>query len=435
MNINTITVVGANGTMGRNVSAIFAAFGNAKVYMISRSIDKSIVAEEKAYQTVRAESIKSNMIPADYTMLEKCIQDSDLVFESTVENLDIKLDITRRIAACAKPHTIFCTGTSGLSITTLAECFPEAIRQNYMGIHMYNPPYNMILCEMIPTKYNDMVKFNKVKDYLSNVLRRTVVVVKDSPAFLGNRIGFQFINEALQYAELYKFNGGIDFIDAILGPFTGRAMAPLVTANFVGLDVHRAIVDNLYANTNDYAHASFLMPEFAVELVNKGYLGRKTGGGLYKTIFHDNGVKLHHVFDLETRTYRDVIKYSFPFVETMIKSLRVGDYASAFKTLINNHSLEAEICIGFLLRYVIYSLSSADLVADSIQSADDVMAAGFSWCPPLAIIQALFGKETFKQLAMERLDASMLNRIDIDKLLIKADASRYDFRKFVKAKH
>ena len=75
--------------------------------------------------------------------------------------------------------------------------------------------------------------------------------MKDSPAFLGNRIGFQFINEALQYAEKYKFNGGIDYIDAILGPFTGRAMSPLVTANFVGLDVHKAIVDNLYENTRD----------------------------------------------------------------------------------------------------------------------------------------------------------------------------------------
>ena len=325
MNIKTVTVIGANGTMGRNISAIFASFGNAKVYMVSRAIEKSTKAKEKAFQTVRAESIKHNMIPADYSMLEKCINESDLVFESTAENLEIKLEITKKIAEFAKPNTVFCTGSSGLSISKLAECFPEALRKNYMGIHMFNPPYNMTLCEMIPSVYSDMDFFREVQAYISDILRRTVVVVKDSPAFLGNRIGFQFINEALQYAEKYKFNGGIDFIDAILGPFSGRAMAPLVTANFVGLDVHKAIVENIYDNTNDYAHETFIMPRFSLKLISENRLGRKSGGGLYKTVIHDSGIKIHQVYDIETQTYRDVIKYTFPFVETIVKALKIGD--------------------------------------------------------------------------------------------------------------
>ena len=102
----------------------------------------------------------------------------------------------------------------------------------------------------------------ELKEYLSNKLIRTVVEVKDSPAFLGNRIGFQFINEALRYAERFKDNGGIDYIDAILGSFTGRSMAPLTTSNFVGLDVHKAIVDNIYEDTHDHAHETFVLPEF-----------------------------------------------------------------------------------------------------------------------------------------------------------------------------
>lgn len=100
------TVVGANGTMGRNISAIFASFGNAKVYMISRDIKKSEQAKEKVYQSVRAESVKGNMIPADYTMLEECILESDIIFESAAENWDIKSTITASIADVAKKNML-----------------------------------------------------------------------------------------------------------------------------------------------------------------------------------------------------------------------------------------------------------------------------------------------------------------------------------------
>lgn len=160
-----------------------------------------------------------------------------------------------------------------------------------MGIHLYNPPYNMTLCEVIPSRYTDATKLREVKKYLKEVLLRNVVEVKDEPAFMGNRIGFQFINEALQYAEKYQDNGGIDYIDSIIGPFTGRNMAPLLTSDFVGLDVHKAIVDNIYDNTNDYAHDTFKMPEFALQLISENKLGRKSGAGLYQTIKNPDGSK------------------------------------------------------------------------------------------------------------------------------------------------
>lgn len=435
MKINTVTVIGANGTMGRNVSAIFASFGNARVYMVSRSIEKSEIAIDKAYKTVRTESIKKNMIPADYTMLEKCIRDSDLVFESTVEDLCVKLSINRQIAKYADIHTVCCTGTSGLSITTLAECFPETIRKNYMGIHMFNPPYNLTLCEMIPTPYTNRILFNEMMVYAADVLRRTVVEVKDSPAFLGNRIGFQFMNEALQYAAQYKYNGGIDYIDALLGPFTGRTMAPLVTSDFVGLDVHQAIVNNLYTKTNDYANPTFLMPDFAVALINKGNLGRKSGGGLYKTVVHDNGMKLHQVYDIKSESYREVIPYTFPFIERMIESLRIGDYALAYQYLTNTHSQEAEIVVEFLLKYIIYALYTASMVGYHIDAADDVMATGFNWCPPMAMIQALSGIKRVNELIKERISVDITEKIDIEKLLSYAEPSKYDYRKFIKARH
>ena len=432
-NIHVITVIGANGTMGCNVSGIFASFGNAKVYMVSRDIEKSKQAIRNAGKSVRAESIAQNMIPADYSMLEQCVRESDLVFESVAENLEIKIDITNRVAGALREDAVACTGTSGLSITRLAECFDEKRRGNYMGVHMFNPPYNLTLCELIPTKYTNRAVFEEMKKYLSDVLLRTVVEVKDAPAFLGNRIGFQFINEAMQYAQIYKDNGGIDYIDSILGPFTGRAMAPLTTADFVGLDVHKAIVDNVYANTDDYAHKTFQLPAFAEKLIKDGKLGRKTNGGLYKMEITESGVKRMTVYDIATKSYRDKIQYEFPFVNTVSKKLCNGDYADAFSYLIDNQSAEAKICLAFLLRYIVYSLVTADAVGYDIHSADDVMATGFNWCPPLAMIDALSTVTDVKSLITERLDASLLKNVDIDALFEKIEPSRYDYRSYFRS--
>ena len=250
MNIKVVTVIGAGGVMGSNISAIFASFGNAKVYMLD--IEKPVLAVDRAVKSVRAESIRKNLIPTDFSMLEECVKESDLVFESVVERIDIKKDVANKCAIYLKKNAFLCTGTSGLSITEIANSLPEDLRSRYFGVHFFNPPYNMPLCELIKTDYSSKEDVDELKDYLTSVLFRTVVVCKDKPAFLANRIGFQFINRALQLAEENKDSGGLDYIDAIFGAFTGRLMAPCNTADFVGLDVHKAIVDNLLKNTNDY---------------------------------------------------------------------------------------------------------------------------------------------------------------------------------------
>lgn len=430
--LKIVTVVGSTGTMGANVAGIFASFGNAKVYCVARDIEKVKKTIPRIVKSVRADSIATNLIPADFSMLEDCISKSDLVFESTAENLAVKKDVHSRIANALQSHAIACTGTSGLSITELAECYPEILRCHFFGVHFFNPPYNMPLCEFTPTKYSDMIIADKLKAYLKGTLFRTVVEVKDSPAFLGNRIGFQFINEALQYAEKYKDNGGIDYIDALLGSFTGRSMAPLVTSDFVGLDVHKAIVDNVYENTNDYARDTFILPDFVKKLVEEKKLGRKTGMGLYKLVKYDNGLKRNTVFDINTGLYRDVIPYVFPFADKMKKYIAEGDYDKAFERLVNNHSQEAEICLSFLLKYIVYSLYATEEVGYTIKAADDVMATGFNWCPPLAMYQALSTVADVPTLITERLP-EICEKVDIDKLLADVRPSKYDYRLYFKS--
>ncbi|WP_373117250.1 3-hydroxyacyl-CoA dehydrogenase family protein [Holdemania massiliensis] len=434
MTIQTITVIGANGTMGRNISGIFASFGSTKVYMVARNLEKAEAAKAKAALSVKAGSVANRLVAADYSMLETCVSESDLIFEAVFEDINIKKEVAQRVSKAMKPDAIACSGTSGLSITTLAEQYPEHLRSRFFGVHMFNPPYSLNLCELTPTQYSNMELCDELEEYLSKVLYRTVVKVKDSPAFLGNRIGFQFINEVMQYAEKYKYSGGIDYMDAILGCFSGRSMAPLVTADFVGLDIHKAIIDNLYENTVDYAHETFVLPRFAEKLIAEGKLGKKAGGGLYKNVVYDNGLKSRTVYDICSDTYRDVMDYHFPYAEKMMKQLHIGNYQDAFRILIENRSAEAELCLQFLLKYVIYSLMATEYVGYDIHSADDVMATGFNWCPPLAIADALGTGTDFKQLVRDRLDKDVQDNINLEVVLASVVPSKYDYRPFFKAK-
>lgn len=434
MKVNVVTVLGANGAMGTNISAIFASFGNAKVYLISRDIEKSKKAIINAAKSVRADSIISHLVPADYSMLAECVKESDLVFESAAENLELKIELHSQIGQHLKKGAVACTGSSGLSIKRLAECYPEETRCQFYGVHMFNPPYQLPLCELTASPYSDMIMYVELKEYLDKKLHRCVAESKDLPAFLGNRIGFYFINEALIYAERYKDNGGIDYIDSILGPFTGRTMPPITTADFVGLDVHKAIVDNIYENTNDYVHEKFVLPLYVQKLIDAGKLGRKTKEGLYKLIKNESGEKRMMVYDIQTGEFRDEIKYNFPFAIRMKQLLKEGDYDEAIKELISNRSQEADICLRFLLRYIIYALWTAEHVGYDLRVADDVMATGFTWCPPFAMMKAFSRVCDLGKLMKERLRPEIVKAVDIDHIIAEQIKSKYDYRTYFKAK-
>jgi len=434
MKIKTVSVLGANGTMGRNVAAIFASFGNAKVYMVCRNKDDAIDAKGLASKSVKAEVIDKNLIAKTYDDIEECISNSDFIFESVSENFELKVKIYHDILQYIKPHTIIATGSSGLSIDELSDCFSDELKKNFMGVHFYNPPYNMTLCEVIPSRFTSPEVKKEVKEYLRKTLFRTVVEVKNEAAFMGNRIGFQFINEALRYAEIHKESGGIDYIDAILGGFSGRNMPPLVTSDFVGLDVHKAIVDNIYYNTNDYAHETFVFPEFAEELVSQNRLGRKTKGGLYKSRRDEAGNRVIEVYDIITHNYREANKYHFEFAETMKRHFRNGKYYEAFESLVNEKSVEAGICLQFILQYVIYSLFITKSIGENIFSADHVLATGYNWAPPLSIIDAFGGISRFRKLVFMKLSEKYILTADVDNILSGVTKSVYDYRPFFKAK-
>lgn len=428
LNVKTVTVVGANGTMGTNVAGIFASFGGADVFMVCRDLEKSKKAIDKAYHSVRADSIKGKMHPADYSMLEECVKQSDLVFESVAENLNIKEDITKRIGEHINRGAFICSGTSGLSINEIASCLPCELRPNYYGVHMFNPPYSLSLCELIPSRDSNPQTTEALANYLKNTLLRTVINTADVPAFLANRIGFNFMNKALQYADKYKLRGGIDYIDAILGTFSGRLMSPLVTVDFVGLDIHEAIVENVYDNADDYEKESFKLPKYVVDLIETGRLGRKVGEGLYKSVVLEDGRRLRLVFDINLKQYRPIEKYNFAFAQKMNDCIKDGNYFDAVNALVNDKSDEAKICLEFLIDYIVYALNMSEKTSRDITAADDAMAMGFNWCPPLAMLELLSSavnvEKKAKAFGIKGTETGVLSR---------AKKSKYDYRPFFRA--
>jgi len=427
LDIKIVTVLGANGTMGRNVAGIFASFGQAKVYLMCRTKEKAIQAVDKAIESVRCDSIEGRLIPVTYEDIKKYISKSDLVFESLSEDIRIKTEMYKTIMPYLKKGAIVATGTSGLSIKQLSKEFVNTSIYFY-GVHMFNPPYHLTLCELINVDNKDS---KPLEAYLNNTLKRTTIKVNDEPSFLANRIGFFVINKAMKLAEEFRNKGGIEYIDTIMGRYTGRSMAPLKTANFVGLDIHKSIVDYIYKNSNDEFKEEFKAPNYLNSLVKENKLGVKKNEGLYKT---DKTLNKKYVYDIKTNSYKELKNYHFDYSDKMINLIKTGNYKDAFDMLFIDKSLEASICRKLLLEYVSFSLIISKHVSDSIVSCDDAMATGFSWIPPISFIELIGGKKVFLELVYKHLDSKYTK--EIDKLYDEIpNKSKYDYRGFLKGKY
>lgn len=391
--IKTVTLLGANGTMGSGSGGVIAAFGGARVYMLARELDKAKDGVEKALASVRSGILRDRLIPGTYDAdLEKAVSESDWVFECVAESYEVKEPINKRISAARKPGTLVSTVSSGLSIARLAGHFDSDGQKHYYGTHFFNPPYKLTLCELITHPGNDPEVTRKLSDYLGTTLVRQVVVTNDTPGFAGNRIGFQLMNEVAQYAEKYQDRGGIHLMDSLLSGYTGRAMSPLATADLVGLDVHKAIVDNIYANTKDHAHETFKLPAYMQKLIDQGNLGNKSGKGLYQRKKNADGSREKLVYDIGQGDYGPLPAVNIPFKKDMQNAIRDSRYPQAMEILRSATGFEADLLRYFVARYISYSLSLIPEVTDQ-NGVDGAMGFGFSWLPASAWVDFLGGIE------------------------------------------
>jgi 3-hydroxyacyl-CoA dehydrogenase len=389
---NKVVIIGANGTMGAGAACVFAGAGY-HVTMLARSRDKAAEGLADAQSDARAEAIAERISLGAYDAdLDRTVGEAAIVFESLAEDLPLKKHFFELIDKRRRPDTIVATGSSGLPIAEMARGRSDSFRRNFLGVHLFNPPHVIVGTEVIPGPDTDPAVVKSVVAMLTKRLGRKVIVTRDMPAFVGNRVGFKVLNETAQLAGEH----GVAFVDYLIGPHTGRAMAPLATVDLVGWDVHKAIVDNVYANCEDEAHESFAMPAYMDEPIRKGCLGDKTPerGGFYRRAGTE-------VFVLNPKTGGHE-KFQKPapiqFVEKMKQLHHVGRYADAFRVLADASGAEADLCRRVVLGYVSYALNRVGEVAASAADVDTIMSYGFNWAPPTAIVDLLSARNTVAML-------------------------------------
>lgn len=420
--IQKVVVLGANGTMGAGSAETFAA-GGCQVTLLARTRDKAEAAIEQAKNLAKSERIGALMSAGTYDAdLDRTVAEADLIFEALAEEINLKKEFFTRVDKHRRPDSIVGTVSSGLSITDMAAGRSDTFRRNFLGIHLFNPPNVIVGTEVIPHADTDPKLVTAMTEMLERRFGRVVTLCRDMPAFAGNRVGFKVLNEVAQLAEKH----GIAFMDYLIGPYTGRAMPPLATVDLVGFDVHKAIVDNVYENTKDEAHATFALPGYMQKLIDKGHLGNKTGakGGFYKRVKED-GKNVSLVLDPASGDYKhpsEVKVARLPFVEEMRELHRVGCYTDAMKVFLAATGPEADLARKVIFGYVSYGLNRVgdNEVVREPRDVDRIMGFGFNWAPPTVLVDVTGLKESIA--AIEKAG------LQVPEVLKKAKAGERLFR-------
>ena len=279
--------------------------------------------------------------------MKQALGEADWVVEAVAEDVGIKQQMHEQVEAYKKPQTIVSSTTSSLPLSALVQGRSEDFRKHFLSTHFYNPPGRMPACEVTGIEDTDPDIVDFMQDFLAKRLRRVVIPVKNIAAFAGNRIAFVLFSRITSLAREF----GVEMTDYLIGPYTGRLMPPLATLDLVGLDIHKAIINSLNANTNDAMHNWLAVPGYINTMIQRNLLGNKTRGGFYKKLESGKYVFLDPV----SCDYIPAIEPHVAFVEKAKHFIRMGMYKEAFETILSAQGKEAEVVKDILCAYVAYS--------------------------------------------------------------------------------
>ncbi|MCP4039215.1 MAG: 3-hydroxyacyl-CoA dehydrogenase family protein, partial [bacterium] len=395
--IESVVVLGANGTMGFGSGALFTTVV-PKVTFLARTKAKAEEGLGAAVKQVRSPTVASRVEVGDYEHdFDAAVAGADLIFEALTEDFDVKKAIFDRVEAVRREDSIVATVTSGLSINALCEGRNESFRRNFLGLHFFNPPNVIVGTELISGDDTDPELVDFIEAYSRARLGREIVRTADTPAFAGNRVGFKVLNEAAQLAEEH----GPVLIDRLVGPYTGRAMTPLATIDLVGWDIHRAIVDNVYEKTQDEAHETNKLPAYMDKLMERGVLGNKTGRG-----FFWKEDKVRHVLDPVSGDYKPEAEISLPdlsYIDDVSALYSQGRYAEGIQIFLTADGDHAALARKVIAGYISYAFHRVGEVTETIDGIDRIMGMGFNWAPPSVLVDAMGA-----QSAVEMIDKAGL---------------------------
>ena len=391
--INKVAVLGA-GTMGARIAAHFAnagvpsylfdivppdADGPARNKIAAAGLDAAKKSKPAAFMEP---SLARLVTVGNFDDDLKKLAEVDWIIEAVVENLDIKRSLLRKVEAIRKPGTIVTTNTSGLPVGKIAEGFSDDFRWAWFGTHFFNPPRYMRLLEIIPTPEADRAAIDSIAHFCDVRLGKGVVIAKDTPNFIGNRIGtFSVLNVMRLMQEM---DLTIEDIDALTGQAVGwPKSATFRTMDLVGLDILGHVVGNMTANVHD-ERSDLRLPDFFGQMLQRKWLGDKTRGGFYKKAKGGDGKEDERLaLDWRTLEYHPRQKPKFAALD-MAKNIE--DPGARLRALLGMDGAappKADKAGQFLWSAVsdlwTYSANRVPEISNSIVEIDRAMKLGFNW--------------------------------------------------------
>lgn len=309
--------------------------------------------------------------PANYDTGLDQLKDCDLIIEAIAERMDWKQDLYKKIAPFVAEHTVLASNTSGLGINKLAEVLPEQLRHRFCGVHFFNPPRYMHLAELIPARTTDGTVLEGLETFLTTTLGKGVVYAKDTPNFIGNRIGVFSILATIHHTQ--QFGLGFDEVDGLTGPLVGRPKsATYRTSDVVGLDTMAHVIKTM-ADTlpEDPWHAYFKSPAWLDALIAKGALGQKAGAGIFRKVGKDIVV-----LDLQKQDYRPADRAAAPEV---VEILKLKNPAEKFARLRESQHPQAQFLWAVFRDLFHYSAFHLADIAETARDVDLAIRWGYGW--------------------------------------------------------
>src|ERR1051325_10601598 len=408
--VKKAAVLGA-GTMGAQIAAHLANAGVPTVLLdivpkddpndrnkIARSgLEAAKKAKPAAFFTAdRAALVSIGNFDDDLPKLKDC----DLIIEAVVENLDIKRSLYEKVEQHRRPGSVIASNTSGIPLKLLAEGRSEDFRQHVLGMHFFNPPRYMHLVEIIRTEWTRPEVACSMFGFLDERLGKGVVVAKDRPNFIANRIGTY--GALVTMRTMLDDGYSIEEVDKITGPAAGRPKtATFRTFDLVGLDVFAHVVKNLHENLpDDPEREIFVMPDFVTKMIERGLLGNKTKDGFYQRRKGETDKREIWAIDVETLDYRPSQKVKLPSLD-MAKNIE--DTRERLRTLTWAKDRVGQFLWKTISQTLTYTADRIPEIADTVVEVDRSMRWGFNWeLGPFEVWDAIGVEKSVAKLKEER---------------------------------
>jgi 3-hydroxyacyl-CoA dehydrogenase len=387
--INKVAVLGA-GTMGARIAAHFANAGlpcllldivtpdaaqsadkTARRKLVSGGLDAAVKSKPAGFFEKGLEKlITIGTFDDDMKLLADC----DWIIEAVAENLEIKRGLLRKVEEIRKPGSIITTNTSGLPLASIAEGFIPDFRRHWFGTHFFNPPRYMRLLEIIPTPETDPAAIAAVAHFCDVRMGKGIVVAKDTPNFIANRIGtFAGLNV---FKVMQQMDLTIEEVDALTSSGGWTKAATFRTIDLVGLDVLGSVVTNFSKNVQD-ERSDLKLPDFFKQMLERKLLGDKVKSGFYKKVKGPQGEE-RLAIDWKTLEYHPAQKPKFPALE-MAKNIE--DMGERLRTTLAGDPRDkaTQFIWTTLSDLWTYSANRIPEIADTVVEIDQAMRMGFNW--------------------------------------------------------